>query len=59
MLQGHLTLTRDGVAMTYGPGDGFAEVPGQTLQAVNSGSSDVVLVATFLVPDGAQLTTNV
>lgn len=59
VLQGQLTLSRDGVERSYSAGESFAEVPGEKLQASNHGSSDVVVAATFLLPDGAQLTTNV
>ena len=34
-------------------------MPGQTLQVLNQGSSDLVLAATFALPDGVQLTTNI
>ncbi len=58
VLQGQVSLDRDGVEQTYGAGASFTEIPGQTLQAINRGSSDLVLAASFLLPDGAQLTTN-
>jgi quercetin dioxygenase-like cupin family protein len=59
VLQGKVTLSRDGVVKTLSAGDSFIEMPGQTLQASNRGSSDLMLAATFVLPDGAQLTTNV
>lgn len=59
VVQGQLTVSRDGLVRTFNAGDSFVELPGQTLQASNRGSSDVVVAATFLLPDGAQLTTNV
>jgi hypothetical protein len=40
-------------------GDSFTELPGQTLQAFNRGSTELIVVATFVLADGAQLTTNV
>ena len=58
VLQGQVTLNVDGVDRTFNTGQSFTEMPGQKLQAFNRGSSDLVLAATFLVPDGAQLTTN-
>src|SRR6266568_4392902 len=58
VLQGQVTLSRDGLVRTFNAGDSFVEMPGQTLQAFNRGSADLVLAATFLLPDGAQLTTN-
>ena len=59
VLQGQVTFSRDGLVRTFSAGDSFVEMPGQTLQASNRGSADLVLAATFLLPDGAQLTTNV
>ena len=59
VLQGQITLSRDGLVRTFSAGDSFVEMPGETLQASNRGSSDAVVAATFLLPDGAQLTTNV
>ena len=58
VLQGQLTLERDGSVTTYKAGESFLEMPGQKLQAFNRGSSDLVVAATYLLPDGAQLTTN-
>jgi quercetin dioxygenase-like cupin family protein len=59
VLQGQVTLNRDGTEKTYNVGDSFSETPGQTLQAFNRGSGELIVVATFMLPDGAQLTTNV
>jgi quercetin dioxygenase-like cupin family protein len=59
VIQGQVTLNSDGVEKTYGVGESFTETPGQTLQAFNRGSTELIVVATFLLPDGAQLTTNV
>jgi quercetin dioxygenase-like cupin family protein len=59
VLQGQVTLNSDGVEKTYGVGESFTETPGQTLQAFNRGSTELIVVATYLLPDGAQLTTNV
>jgi len=59
VLQGQVTFSRDGLVRTFNAGDSFVEMPGQTLQAFNRGSADLVLAATFLLPDGAQLTTNI
>lgn len=58
VIQGEVTLNTDGATKTYGVGDSFTEIPGQTLQAFNRGSSELIVVATYLLPDGAQLTTN-
>jgi quercetin dioxygenase-like cupin family protein len=59
VIQGEVTLSSDGVEKTYQVGESFTELPGQTLQAFNRGSSELIVVATYLLPDGAQLTTNV
>jgi len=59
VVQGEVTLNRDGTEQTYKMGDSFTETPGQTLQAFNRGTSQLTVVATYLLPDGAQLTTNV
>lgn len=59
VLQGQVTLNSDGVEKTYGVGESFTETPAQTLQAFNRGSTELIVVATYLLPDGAQLTTNV
>jgi quercetin dioxygenase-like cupin family protein len=58
VLQGQVTLNADGVEKTYRIGDSFSEAPGQTLQAFNRGTTSLIVVATYLLPDGAQLTTN-
>ena len=59
VLQGEITLNRDGTETTYRMGDSFTETPGQTLQAFNRGTVQLTVVASYLLPDGAQLTTNV
>ena len=59
VLQGQVTLNRDGIEKTYNVGESFSETPGQTLQAFNRGSTELTVAATYLLPDGAQLTTNV
>jgi quercetin dioxygenase-like cupin family protein len=59
VLQGQVTFSRDGLVRTFNAGESFVEMPGETLQAFNRGSADLVLAATFLLPDGVQLTTNV
>jgi quercetin dioxygenase-like cupin family protein len=58
VLQGQVTLSSDGIEKTYHVGDSFTETPGQVLQALNHGTTELVVVATYLLPDGAQLTTN-
>jgi len=58
VLEGQLTLNSD-ITRTYKAGDSFAEMPGQTVQAINAGSAHLVLAETFALPDGAPLTTNV
>ncbi len=58
VLQGEVTLNLDGIEKTYKVGDSFAETPGQTMQAFNRGTSELVVAGSYLLPDGAQLTTN-
>ena len=58
VLQGQVTLSADGIEKTYNVGDSFSETPSQTLQAFNRGSGELIIVATYILPDGAQLTTN-
>jgi quercetin dioxygenase-like cupin family protein len=59
VIQGQVTLNRDGIEKTYNLGDSFTETPGQTLQAFNRGSIELIVAATYILPDGAQLTTNI
>ena len=59
VLQGQVVVNTDGVESTFKAGESFTEMPGQTLQVLNQGSSDLVLAATFALPDGVQLTTNI
>jgi quercetin dioxygenase-like cupin family protein len=57
VIQGLLTMSIDGLVTTYKTGDSFTEAPGQTLQASNRGIIDSIVVAAYLLPDGAHLTT--
>jgi len=59
VLQGQVVVNTDGVESTFKAGESFTEMPGQTLQVLNQGSSDLILAATFALPDGVQLTTNI
>jgi quercetin dioxygenase-like cupin family protein len=59
VLEGQITLNTDGADKTYSVGESFTEIPGQTLQAFNRGTTELMVVATFILPDGAQLTTNI
>lgn len=47
-----------GAETTYGAGDSFVELPGHTMQVSNRSTTDLVVAASFMLPDGAQLTTN-
>lgn len=58
VIQGQVTLNSDGAEKTYSVGESFTETPSQTLQAFNRGTTELVTAASFLLPDGAQLTTN-
>ena len=59
VLQGQLTFRTDAGETTYKVGDSFVENPGQTVQAFNRGTEKLVVVASYLLPTGAVLTTNV
>jgi quercetin dioxygenase-like cupin family protein len=59
VIQGQIALSTDGVEKTYGAGDSFSETPGHNLQAFNRGSTELIVVATFILADGATLTINV
>src|SRR2546425_10528384 len=60
VLQGEATVTIDGVEKTYKVGDSFSlTTTSQTMQAFNRGNAELLVAASFLLPDGAQLTTNV
>lgn len=59
VLQGQVTLQSDAGEKTYSAGDSFVEYPGQTLQAFNRGSVVLVVVASYLLPTGAELTTHI
>jgi len=56
VMSGEIALSSDGHEQLYAAGDSFTELPGQALQAINRTLSEAVLVATFLLPDGATLT---
>jgi quercetin dioxygenase-like cupin family protein len=58
VLQGQITVNVDGMEKTYKMGESFTETPGQTLQTFNRGSTELIIGASYLLPDGAQLTTN-
>lgn len=58
VLQGRVVLNSDGAERTFGLGESFAVMPGQTLQVFNQESSQSSVAATFLLPEGAQLRTN-
>jgi quercetin dioxygenase-like cupin family protein len=59
VLRGSIVMSMDGVETTYGAGQSFVEMPGHTLQVFNRTTTDLLVAATFMLPDGAQLTTNV
>lgn len=58
VIQGQVTLNTDGVEKTYLAGNSFPVTSAQKLQAFNRGNTDLIIVATYLLPEGAQLTTN-
>jgi quercetin dioxygenase-like cupin family protein len=54
VIQSQVTLNADGVEKTYRIGESFFETPGPTLQAFNRGTTELIVVATYLLPDGAR-----
>lgn len=58
VISGELTLRENGTEKTYKAGEGWTENPGQFMQVANQGTTPASTYATFLLPKGAQLTTN-
>lgn len=58
VVSGELTLVQDGQYKTYSAGDSWTEKPGVFMQVVNRSSAPATTFVTFLLPKGAQLTTN-
>ncbi len=58
VISGELTLRENGTEKTYKAGEAWTENPGQFMQVANKGTAPASTFATFLLPQGAQLTTN-
>ena len=59
VLEGELTFLTGGVARVYRVGESFIEQPGVVGQAINRGSAPAATMVTYLVPQGAPLSTPV
>jgi len=53
VLEGEITLVQGGVSVVYKAGQGFNESVGQIHEARNKGSTKAAVVATYLLPKGA------
>jgi quercetin dioxygenase-like cupin family protein len=54
VIEGEITLTKDGVSQVYKAGQGFNEPLGQIHEARNKGTVKATVVATYLLPKGAK-----
>ena len=59
VLEGALTFTTGGTTRVYGVGESFVEQPGVVGQATNAGEVRTTVMATYLLPKGAALSTPV
>lgn len=57
VLEGELTLNRKGADTVYKAGESFVEVPNEVAQARNAGSTRTSVMASFLIPQGAPVST--
>src|SRR6478735_4015265 len=57
VLEGEITLSMGGTDTTYRTGDHFAEMPDHVMQATNRGTTRTSLLATFILPKDAPLST--
>jgi hypothetical protein len=55
VLDGTITFRTQGTEKTYQAGESFIEQPGVIGQATNSGSANATVLATYLLPKGAPL----
>ena len=58
VLEGAITFTSGGVTLVHPAGESFSEHVNEVGQAMNMSSTPAKVVATFLLPKGAALTTN-
>lgn len=59
ILEGELTLYEDGVENVYSAGDSLVETPDKVYKGGNYTDEDMVLMVTYLVPEGEDVTTMV
>lgn len=52
--EGEITVTENGTSKVYKAGEGFNEPLGQIHEASNKGSTKAAVVATYLLPKGAE-----
>jgi quercetin dioxygenase-like cupin family protein len=57
VLDGEITLRANGEERVYKAGESWTEMPGDVHEAFNSGDTPAHVVATFLLPPGAEATT--
>ncbi len=57
VVQGELTLLKNGTEQKYSAGQSWVEIPGNEYQGGNTGTVMVRTLVTFLLPKGAKLTT--
>jgi len=57
VLEGELTFNRQGADTVYKAGESFVEVPNEVVQARDAGSMRTSVMASFLIPPGAPLST--
>ena len=55
VLEGENTFTKNGVEKVFKAGDSFVELPGEVVQARNTGTSRMSVMATYLLPWEAPL----
>ncbi|NTU82270.1 MAG: cupin domain-containing protein [Chloroflexales bacterium] len=55
ILEGENTFTMNGMGHLYRAGESFVELPGETMQARNAGTTRMSVMATYLLPWGAPL----
>lgn len=57
VISGQLSVVSDGQQTVYSAGQSLSELPDQTLQLSNAGTYSALVIASYLLPDGARLTT--
>jgi hypothetical protein len=57
VLTGELTFNANGTDTVYKEGQSFVELPNQAVQARNAGTAPTRVMASFVIPKGAPLST--